>query len=274
MLTNFRVLLHNMLWGLPRKFRNKFHTSVKMNTTYRKFFSVSNFYIPLGTTEPRNNKFPRAWAEVVKTAWYGNVSHKQRAATEFLVAAKQLVTNILKRLNICAATVSLITPVSCWASWIAGSKEDRMELGDARSSGRPTADERVMLADIMPHGQGSNSEQHTKTLKTLQKRFTEVRPHKNVADILLQNGHTQVPKNRKQSEKSKGQFFPIHHTAQVLLVQISLETSNMPCVVRGLRVMTRLLKKCSSGCEYKIKTGTVRYMLVSRCRKTVEVYGD
>lgn len=28
--------------------------------------------------------------------------------------------------------------------------------------------------------------------------------------------------------------------------------------------MTRLLKKCSSGCEYKIKTGTVGYMLVSR----------
>jgi hypothetical protein len=117
------------------------------------------------------------------------------------VAAKQLVTNIHKRLNICAMTVLLKTPVSCWASRIAGSKDDRAELGDARRSGRPTADKKgVMLTDIMPHGQGSNSEQYIKTLKTLQKRFTEVRPHKNVADILLQNGHTQVPKNRKQSQ--------------------------------------------------------------------------
>jgi hypothetical protein len=88
-------------------------------------------------------------------------------------------------------TVLLITPVSCWASRITGSEEDQAELGDARCSGRPTADEEgVMLADIMPHGQGSNSEQYIKTLKTLQKRFTEVRPHKHVADILLQNGHT------------------------------------------------------------------------------------
>jgi hypothetical protein len=37
--------------------------------------------------------------------------------------------------------------------------------------------------------------------------------------------------------------------------------------------MARLLKKCSSGCEYKIKTGTTGYMLVSRWRKTAEVYG-
>ena len=65
-----------------------------------------------------------------------------------------------------------------------------------------------MLADIMPYGQGSNSEKYIKTLKTLQKRFTEVRPHKNVADTLLQNGHThKFQKNKKQSQKLKGQFF-------------------------------------------------------------------
>ena len=164
--------------------------------------------------------------------------------------AKQLVTNIHKRLNIYAVRVLLITPVSCWASRIAGSEEDRVELGDARRSGRPTADEDgVTLADIMPHGQGSNSEQYIKILKTLQKSLPEVRPHKKVADTFLQNGHAQVPKNRKQSQKSKGQFFPIHHIAQILVVQISLEDSKMPCVGRGLGVMTRLLKKCSSGCE-------------------------
>lgn len=95
---------------------------MKINTTYPQFFfSVSNFYIPLGTAAPRNNEFPRARAGVVKTAWYGDVRYKQRAATEFLVAAKQLVTNIHKRLNICAVTVLLITPDSCWASRIAGS---------------------------------------------------------------------------------------------------------------------------------------------------------
>ena len=246
MLTNFRVLLHN-----------------------------SNLYIPLGTAAPRNNTFPRAWAGVVKTAWYDDVCNKQRASIEFLVAAKQLVTNIHRWLNICAVKVLLITPVSCWASRIGGSEEDRMELGDARRPVRPTEDEEgVMLADIMPHGQGSNSEQYIKTLKHLQKRFTEVRPHKNVADILLQNGHTQVAKNRKQSQKSKGQFFPIHHTAQILLVHISLEASKMPCVGRGLGVMTRLMKKCSSGSEYKIQTATMGYMIVSRWRKTAEVYGD
>ena len=48
----------------------------------------------------------------------------------------------------------------------------------------------------------------------------------------------------------------------------------MSCLGRVLGVMTRLLKNCSSGCEYKIKTGTMGYMLVSRWRKTVEIYGD
>jgi hypothetical protein len=108
-----------MLRGLPKKFCNKFHTSVKINTTYPQFFSVSNFYIPLDTAAPRNTKFPRARAGVAKTAWYGDVRYKQRVATEFLVSTKQSVTNIHKRLNIFALTVLLITPVSCWDSRIA-----------------------------------------------------------------------------------------------------------------------------------------------------------
>jgi len=42
-----------------------------------------------------------------------------------------------------------------------------------------------------------------------------------------------------------GLFFPTHYTFQILLPQIyiSLEPSKMPSLVKGLRLMTRLLKK-------------------------------
>jgi hypothetical protein len=41
------------------------------------------------------------------------------------------------------------------------------------------------------------------------------------------------------------QFFPTHHTAQIVLPQISisLEPSKMPCVGKGLGVITSSLKK-------------------------------
>jgi len=44
----------------------------------------------------------------------------------------------------------------------------------------------------------------------------------------------------------EGLFFSIHHTAQVLLPQIStsLEPSEFPSMRKGLGVMKRLLKKC------------------------------
>ena len=38
--------------------------------------------------------------------------------------------------------------------------------------------------------------------------------------------------------------------------------------------MTRLSKKCRSGCKYKIQTGEDDSALVSRWRKTVEIAGD
>jgi len=44
--------------------------------------------------------------EVVKMAWYGDVRFKQRTVMEFLVAEKESVTNIHKRLE--KYTVSLL----------------------------------------------------------------------------------------------------------------------------------------------------------------------
>jgi hypothetical protein len=84
----------NVLQQIPYLSENQHDTSV--------IFSVSNFDIPLGTAAPRNNKFPRTWTGAVKTTRYDDVRYKQRAAAKFLEAAKQLVTNIHKRLNICA----------------------------------------------------------------------------------------------------------------------------------------------------------------------------
>jgi histone-lysine N-methyltransferase SETMAR len=53
-----------------------------------------------------------------------------------------------------------------------------------------------ILVDIMPRGQTINSDLYIQTLKNLQKRLRRVRPHKNVAEILLQHdnarSHTSV----------------------------------------------------------------------------------
>jgi hypothetical protein len=63
----------------------------------------------------------------------------------------------------------------------------------------------------------------------------------------------------------EGLFFPTHHTSQILL------TSNlrkfwalkMPSLGKGLRLMTRLLKKWRSGCRFRIQTyAKRRYMLL------------
>jgi len=45
----------------------------------------------------------------------------------------------------------------------------------------------VSLIDIMPCGQTINSDPYIQTLITLQKHFTRVQPHKNVARILFQH---------------------------------------------------------------------------------------
>jgi hypothetical protein len=50
--------------------------------------------------------------------------------------------------------------------------------------------ERLILVDIMPHGQTLNSDLYIQALKNLQKHLRRVRPHKNVAEILLQHDNT------------------------------------------------------------------------------------
>jgi hypothetical protein len=80
------------------------------------------------------------------------------------------------------------------------------------------------------------------------KLFSCVRPHRNVAEILLQQDnadYTYVWKHRKQSQYSDGLFFPTHHASHNLCPQIStpLRYSKIPNVGKCFGGMTRLLKK-------------------------------
>jgi len=111
----------------------------------------------------------------------------------------------------------------------------------------------VVLADIMPRGQTIILDLYTLTLETLQSCFSRVRHHKNNAEIFLKNKY----ENAGSNHKTDGRFFATHHTAQILHLQISasLEPSKILTVAKVLGVMTRLLKKLTSGCKYKIQTG-------------------
>jgi Transposase. len=51
--------------------------------------------------------------------------------------------------------------------------------------------EGVILVDIIPHGQITNSDMYIQTLKTLQKLFRRVQPHKCAAKNLLQCDNAQ-----------------------------------------------------------------------------------
>jgi len=116
------------------------------------------------------------------------------------MAAKQLVTNIHKRLNNCAVTVLLITTVSCWASRIAGSEEDRAELRDALSSGRPTADEEgVMLADMVKAVTLSSTLKLLKLCRSVSRKFDLI---KMLLTSSFKTATHKFQKNRKQSQKS------------------------------------------------------------------------
>ena len=86
----------------------------------------------------------------------------------------------------------------------------------------------------------------------------------NLTNVLLKtsfnvtmHNHTQVLKHSKQSQNLDGLFFPTHHTAQILLLQIStsLQPSKTP-PTEGLAVRTRLFKKWRSICKHKIQPGT------------------
>jgi hypothetical protein len=138
--------------------------------------------------------------------------------------------------------------------------------------------EGVILVDIMPRCQPINSNLYIQITKTLEKQFSKVQLHKNVVEILnmTMHGHTKVSKQRKQSQSLDGLFLPTHHTAQILLSQIStsLKPSTIPSVGKCLEVMTRLLTKQRSDCEYKIQNGKRGYVLVSGSQKAVYIDKD
>jgi len=103
----------------------------------------------------------------------------------------------------------------------------------------------VILVHI-PRGQTINSDLHIPTLKTLQKRFRMVGPLRNVAVMFLQLQRTRPHTSLKTREAiaKLGLSFFSHHTAQILLLQMStsLQPSKMPSVGKRLREMTKLLK--------------------------------
>jgi histone-lysine N-methyltransferase SETMAR len=58
----------------------------------------------------------------------------------------------------------------------------------------------VILVDIIPRGQTINSDLGIQTLKNLQNRLRRVRPHKNVAEILLQHDNARPHTSLKTRE--------------------------------------------------------------------------
>jgi hypothetical protein len=91
------------------------------------------------------------------------------------------------------------------------------------------------------------------TPKTLQKHFTGVWPHTNVAEILCQCDKTQPHTSLKMQEaitKLRWTFLPQHHTAQILLPQIS--TSLEPWKTQSAGKVWEWWSYWRSGSECKI----------------------
>jgi len=111
----------------------------------------------------------------------------------------------------------------------------------------------------MPRGQTITLDPYTLTLKTFQSCFGGARYHKNNAEIFLKNKYENIGSNHK----TDGRFFATPHTDQILHPHISasLEPSKILSVGNVLGV-TRLLKKLTSGCRYKIQTGNKRGSLL------------
>jgi len=96
----------------------------------------------------------------------------------------------------------------------------------------------------MPRGETINSGLYIPTLKILQKRFRMVGPHRNVVMFLqLQRTQTHTSLKTREAIAKLGLSFT-HHTAQILLLQMStsLQPSKMPSVGKRLKGMTKLLK--------------------------------
>jgi hypothetical protein len=64
---------------------------------------------------------------LIKVAWYGDVHFKQWAVTEFIVAEKESVTNIHKRLKIYTVLMLFIKALLVIGLQIAGSEKGQME---------------------------------------------------------------------------------------------------------------------------------------------------
>jgi hypothetical protein len=72
-------------------------------------------------------------------AWCSDLGFKQRVVIEFLMAEKESITNIHKRLkNVYVVNAVDKSTISRWASRIAESEKGHTELSDARRSGWPT----------------------------------------------------------------------------------------------------------------------------------------
>jgi hypothetical protein len=103
--------------------------------------------------------------------WYGDVRLKQRTVIEFLVAEKESVMNIHKRLNIYIYMFKYISiysvnavdksTVSHWASLIEGSEKGQAGLSDARRSDRP----RTTITEALP-GRADELYRSDRLLKT------------------------------------------------------------------------------------------------------------
>jgi hypothetical protein len=125
----------------------------------------------------------------------------------------------------------------------------------------------------MPRGQTITLDLYTQIPKTVQNCFSRVRHYKNNAEIFLRNKYENIGSNHK----TDGRFFATHHTAQILHPRIStsLEPSKIPSVGKGLGVKTRLLKKLTIGCKYKIQTGNKRGSILRfLAGARLKVYGD
>jgi transposase len=106
----------------------------------------------------------------------GSVSdtrYKQRAVIEFLVAEKESVENIHKRLcavyGSCAVNRSTI---GHWVQRVKTSGSGEMELHDRPRSGRPaTATSPDSLVDVIARGEKINLDVYIKTLQKLKQRY-------------------------------------------------------------------------------------------------------
>ena len=119
----------------------------------------------------------------------------------------------------------------------------------------------VTSVSIMQRDQTTNSNRYSQTFKNCRTISAELDLTKMVLKSsfnMKTHNDTQVWKHRKQSQYSDELFFPTHHTAQFLPPQnyTSLETAKMSSTGKSVGLMTWLLKKLISGCEYRIQTGT------------------